>query len=111
MGKSHRHFVPLAYTLLIQPDVVEEKTQGGIILAESTRESDRNSRMTGTVLMISPAAFAGDHEVNKSSVEVGDRVLYRRYSGVKVEDRSADCEHPRVLVNDIDVLAKVVDDD
>ena len=108
---GNRHYVPLAYTLLVQPDVVEEKTKGGIILAESTRESDRNSRMTGTVLAISASAFAGDHEVNKSSVGVGDTVLYRRYSGVKVEDKNTECEHPRVLVNDIDVLAKVVEDE
>jgi co-chaperonin GroES (HSP10) len=107
---SSKHFIPLGYTVLVQPDPVDEKI-GSIVVVKETRESDMNARMTGEVLAISDAAFAGDHEVNKGKVAVGDRVLYRRYSGVKVEDRTDEIEQPRVLVNDIDILAKMIDDD
>ena len=63
-----------------------EKTKGGIILAEATREEEQYQGTVAYVLAVGPAAFQDD-ENNKFfgvSVKPGDWVMFSNYDGRKM---------------------------
>ena len=63
---------PLGEMVLVQMEAAPEKTQSGLLLPEEARE-----KMTvGLVIAVGPDA---------SLVAAGDRVIYRQYSGTKIE--------------------------
>ena len=64
---------PLGDMVLVQMEAAPEKTQSGLLLPEEARE-----KMTvGLVVAVGPDA--------SSLVSAGDRVIYRQYSGTKIE--------------------------
>lgn len=95
--------VPLLHTILIQPDSVETKTEGGIILPELVTDKERKAVEYGKVITVGPRAFI-DYGRDPTILKGGDRVSFARYSGKVIKD-SDDIEY--VLVNDIDILAKI----
>ena len=100
---------PLGFRVLIKADVVEEKTESGIILMSSTVEEERLAQMYGTVVAIGPTAwFAYDKKDNpdwKPWCEVGDRVSYAKFGGKFIKDPVTKEEY--VIVNDVDITARV----
>ena len=68
------NFKPLFDRVLIQREIVEEKTAGGIILAEESKENMRPH--IGNVLAIG-------EKVEK--VKISDRVYYSKYAGLEIE--------------------------
>jgi chaperonin GroES len=88
---ENTEFIPLFERVLIKPNVVETKTETGIILPVESRKRPNS----GTVVAIG-------HRVNANSecpVKVGDHVLYLRYSGMDVKVNS-DLHH-LVMANDL----------
>ena len=99
--------IPLGNKVLVKFDPVEEAaTESGIIIhTASTKEREYLAQTRGTVVAIGPEAWV-DVETNldlpwKHLIEVGTRVLFARYSGVKVEDSD---DSDRVM-NDHDIIA------
>jgi co-chaperonin GroES (HSP10) len=43
---------PCGHRVLIRPELVEEKTAGGIILATSAKEREQQATMRGTVVAV-----------------------------------------------------------
>ena len=84
--------IPCGGRILIKPDPVETKTKSGIVLAiDEKREG---------------AASDGKwKQVYEPYAKVGDRVQYRRYTGVIVEGETP--EETYLLMNDTDVLGRV----
>lgn len=74
--------IPLEYYVLIELDIVEERTKGGIILTHETRERETQSQASGRLRAVGPLAFIYDEE-NEVIPEVGDRVAFPKYSGLK----------------------------
>ena len=97
--------VPLLHTILIQPDSVETKTEGGIILPELVTDKERKAVEYGTVVTVGPRAFI-DYGSDPTILKGGDRVSFARYSGKVIKDSDGT---EFVLVNDIDILAKIED--
>lgn len=95
--------VPLLHTVLIKPDEVETKTTSGIIIPDLVTEKERKAMEYGTVVTVGPRAFI-DYGRDPTILKGGDRVSYARYSGKVIKDTDG-IEY--VLVNDIDILAKV----
>lgn len=95
---------PLGFRVLVTPDKTEEVTDGGIILHQATVQAERHASTTGTVKKVGPRAWTEEEE--GSRCEVGDRVLIRKYAGVRVEDE----EDSDILVNDQDIIARVNDE-
>jgi len=63
---------PLGDMVLVQMEAAPEKTQSGLLLPEEARE-----KMTvGLVISIGP---------DVEHISTGDRVIYRQYSGTKIE--------------------------
>ncbi len=67
-------FKPLYDRVLIERTAEQEKTAGGILLPDSAKEKPHE----GTVLEV------GDGGEKKLTVQVGDKVLFSKYSGTEV---------------------------
>lgn len=103
--KNNSGVYPTEFKVLIHPDIVDEKTKGGIILPKETQERDQYAAMTGTLVAVSPLAFtyANEGEWPKSDrPKPGDKVLFAKYAGAKVQGN--DGKDYRI-VNDKDVAA------
>ena len=66
---------PLADRVVIEPKAAEQKTAGGLIIPDTTKEKP----LEGVVLAVGP----GTSEV-KMEVKVGDKVLYGKYAGTEI---------------------------
>jgi chaperonin GroES len=93
--------LPTGGHVLISPDVVEQKTKGGIYLPDTTRDTEQRAATMGTVIAIGPGAWL-DLDEGQPWAEVGDHVSYARYAGVEMQGKD---EKSYVLINDNDILA------
>ena len=83
---------PMNGRVLVQPVKPGEQTKGGIIIPDTAKEKPRE----GKVIAVAEDAT--------EEVAVGDRVVYKEYSGS--EDKIDDEKH--VLLETDDLLAKFV---
>lgn len=99
---------PTEFNVLVLPDAVEERTAGGIIKPQDTREREQAAAIKGCIVAVSPLAFTyetwPDHARRPKA---GDRVLIAKYAGLTVE--GADGKHYRVL-KDKDVAALLIEE-
>jgi co-chaperonin GroES (HSP10) len=92
--------LPEGVKCLVKPDAVLDKTEGGIILPDSTKEDEKNATTKGTVLAIGPNA---DVVFEDGPLDIGDHIIYARYGGVLIERDDGDVR----CINDEDVIAKI----
>jgi chaperonin GroES len=103
MSKHPSGILPTEFKVLIEPETVEEKTKGGIILPDETKERDQFAQMKGTLVAVSPLAFTyADWASEDDKPKPGDKVLFAKYAGAKVT--GMDGREYR-LANDKDVAA------
>ena len=77
---SNPGLIPTADKILIEPMKVQEQTKGGLILATASLEKEQLAQTIGTVVaMGSTAKMCPELE----GVEIGDQVLFARYSGAE----------------------------
>ena len=69
-------FKPLADRVLIEPQAVEEKTAGGIIIPDTAKEKP----LTGVVV-----AVGNGNKDEPLTVKVDDFVMYGQYSGSEIK--------------------------
>lgn len=100
----------VGFRVVVKPDPIEEKTQGGIVLAINEK-MEKNACTSGVVVSVGPEAFRA---YNKAAgfaqyvpwVKVGDRISYAKYAGKWV-----DFEGEELLVlNDEDIVARLNSD-
>ncbi|HJS19784.1 MAG TPA: co-chaperone GroES [Anaerolineales bacterium] len=90
---------PLGGRVIVEPIEQEEMTAGGIILPETAKEKPQE----GKILAAGPGDRDEDGERIPMEVQVGDKVLYAKYSGteVKVDGRKL------LILRESDILAVV----
>jgi len=93
---------PLRNTVLVKLDDVAEKSTGGIILTQDTREKEKGIAMSGLLIKIGPNAWEDIGE-GAPQVQPGQRVRCVRYGGVMVKDPVSDEEFH--IMNDEDLIA------
>lgn len=71
---------PLADRVVVKPQAAEEKTKGGIFLPDTAKEKP----IEGTIVAVGPGRAADDGSIIKPEVQVGDKVLYGKYSGTEI---------------------------
>lgn len=98
--------LPIEYKCLISPKVVDEKTKGGIIIPDESKEREQFAQMEGELVACSPLAFTYDDWKDANPPKPGDRVLFAKYAGAKVTGK--DGKEYR-LVNDKDICAVLMD--
>jgi chaperonin GroES len=94
--------IPLLHTILVKPNNVETKTEGGIILPDMLTDKERKAVEVGVVVSIGPRAFI-DYGRSPDILSKGDTITYTRYAGKEIKDG----DDTYLLVNDIDVLALI----
>ena len=72
---------PLGGRVIVDPTEQEEMTAGGIILPETAKEKPQE----GKILAAGPGERDEDGERIPMDVQVGDKVLYAKYSGTEVK--------------------------
>ena len=90
---------PLNDRLVVQPAKPEEQTSIGILLPETAKEKPQQ----GKVVAAGPGARKEDGERVPLDVQVGDTVLYIKYSGTTVKRDGQDI----LILKETDVLAIV----
>ncbi|MEE2630253.1 MAG: co-chaperone GroES [Candidatus Thermoplasmatota archaeon] len=82
---------PIGEMVLLAMENAPEKTDSGLLLPEEAREKMN----VGLVEAVGPDA---------KSISVGDRVIYRQYSGTKIEWMGMDY----LLIQEEDIQARVM---
>ena len=85
---------PLADRVLIQPAAAEQKTAGGIIIPDTAKEKPQR----GTVVAIGPGK-----KDEPMTVNVGDLVLYGKYSGTEITIEG----HDYLIMRESDIVAVI----
>ncbi len=73
-------FRPLHDRVVVRRIEAEEKTAGGIIIPDTAKEKPQQ----GEVIAVGPGARDENGKVNPLDVQVGDRVLFGKWSGTEV---------------------------
>lgn len=97
--------LPFDVKVLVKPDPVEEKTAGGIILADALRDKQKYAATKAVLVAVGPNAFK-DWGSN-AAPKVGDRVLYAQYSG-KTHKGADGADYS--IMNDEDLIACITGD-
>ena len=96
--------IPTGGHLLVLPDKVEEKTEGGIYLPDTARDKEQAAATSGVLIAVGDSAWA-DLDDGSPWAIVGDRVTYGRYAGVTLTGKDG---VNYVLLNDNDILARLL---
>lgn len=103
--KNESGVCPTEYNALVKPKKAEEKSKGGIILPDESRDREQFAQMEGELVALSPLAFsyAGPSEWNGADKpKPGDRVLFAKYAGALI--RGKDGQDYRII-KDKDISA------
>jgi chaperonin GroES len=103
-GINQSGILPTGGHLLVLPDKVKEKTEGGIYLAQTTVEKEQQAATIGTLVAIGPSAWT-DLDDGSPWAMVGDKISYAKYAGVNMTGQD---DESYVLINDNDVLARLL---
>ncbi len=95
---------PTGFNVVVQPDPIEEKTAGGLLLPGDSIDAETRTQTMGSLVAVSPMAFRWpDWPEGSPLPQVGDRVMYQRYSGAssKVGDQD------QIVIKDEDIIAVI----
>lgn len=114
---------PSGDRVVIQPDAIEEVTEGGIVIATSVIESHQSAQSIGVLVAVGPDAFTHSVSITERYIDgawkpvertttgykedfaqVGDRVAFAKFGGLNVE--GADGLDYKVM-NDTDITGRV----
>ena len=90
---------PLGGRVIVEPIEQEEMTAGGIILPETAKEKPQE----GKILAVGSGDRKEDGERIPMEVQVGDKVLYAKYSGTEVKTDG----RKLLILRESDILAVV----
>ena len=73
-------FRPLHDRVVVRRVDAEEKTKGGIIIPDTAKEKPQE----GEVIAVGPGARDENGQIQALDVQVGDRILFGKWSGTEV---------------------------
>lgn len=92
---------PKGFALLVKPLEIEEKTQGGIVIAQSTLDKEQAAQAQG--VLIDKGSFAWNDEPEPRA-NMGEMVVFSRYKGEVLTGNDGDSYR---IINDKDVIAVI----
>ena len=98
---------PIGHRVLIKPKPVEETSKGGIILNENKGLAEAN-QIEGTLIAVGPNAWKAFDD-GEPWCEVGDKVLYARFSAKALICPKT--EEKLVMCLDDDIIARLLEDE
>jgi len=97
MASAKDKIQPLADRVVVQALEETEQMRGGLYIPDTAKEKP----MQGTIVAVGPGKLSDENERIKPDVEIGQKVLYGKYSGTEV---SVDGEEFLIL-RESDILA------
>lgn len=95
-------FRAVGHRILLLPDAVEERTEGGVILPQKAIKAEQDQAVVATVIEIGYDCWS---DKSTDYCSVGDRVLIGQYTG-KFHESPVDGKIYRFL-NDLDVISPI----
>ncbi len=74
----------IAGKYLVKPVAANEKTQGGIFIPDSAKETSTYGEVVLIGELLPPPTPKGD-EKKESGIKSGDKIIYGKYAGTKLE--------------------------
>ena len=99
MASAQDKIQPLADRVVVQPLEETEQMRGGLYIPDTAKEKP----MQGTIVAVGPGKLSDENERIAPDVEIGQKVLYGKYSGTEV---SVDGEDYLIL-RESDILAVI----
>ena len=97
---------PTGWRVVILPYRGAEKSKGGIVIAEQTRQREQVATVCGYVLAVGDLAYKDEAKFpNGAWCQKGDWVVFGRYAGARI---NIDGGEIRIL-NDDEILARIKD--
>ena len=96
---------PTGYRLIIKPRELENKTAGGIILTDESKEAAKFKCVVSKVISMGPECYKSLEKSSTIWCKEGDWVLTGKYVGLKVKHEGQEYS----LINDDEVVAVVLD--
>ena len=93
---------PLGNKIILESVSTEEKTKSGIIIPDTV---DKEKPEQGKVLAVGPGKVLENGQRSKIDVEVGDTVLFSKYSPTEIKID----EKEYLVVSDDDIMAVIED--
>ena len=93
---------PLGNKIILESVSTEEKTKSGIIIPDTV---DKEKPEQGKVLAVGPGKILENGQRSKIDVEVGDTVLFSKYSPTEIKID----EKEYLVVSDDDIMAVIED--
>ena len=95
---------PTGWRLLVLPFKMEEKTKGGIVLAETTLERQQVASQVGLVMAMGPQCYKDKERYPEGPwCKEKDWVMFARYAGSRIKIDGGEMR----LLNDDEVLATI----
>jgi len=91
--------IPLHDRIVIRPVVEEQVLSSGIVIPDTAKEKPQQ----GEAIAVGPGRLDDNGNRIRMDVEVGDRVLYAKYTGQEVKIDQEEL----IVIAEKDVLAKV----
>ena len=91
------NLIPLGDRVVLQRDVAEDKTAGGIVLPDSARDKPQR----GTVVAVGDGHVKSDGTRIELTVKAGDKVLFSSYAGEEISVGDEEF----LLLRESDILA------
>lgn len=108
--------IPLGARVLVQIRTTKQRTAGGIVLVEDSKETEKWNTQIAKIISLGPLAFC-NRETGKPWTEgmwagVGDFVRVPRWGGDRFEVKVPDQEESALFVifNDHEMIAKITGD-
>ncbi|RCS25259.1 co-chaperone GroES [Phyllobacterium salinisoli] len=95
-------FRPLHDRIVVRRVEAEEKTAGGIIIPDTAKEKPQE----GEVLAVGPGARDDSGQLQPLDVQVGDRILFGKWSGTEIKLNGEDL----LIMKEADVMGIVESD-
>jgi len=102
--EKFKDYSPSGYQVIVRLYTTPEKTAGGIIKPQKSRDEDKYNNYTGLVVSMGSAAYKGERfKFANSYCEVGDFIAFPRHSGHRLSWHGI----PLFSINDDAVLAVI----
>lgn len=101
-------FRVLGAMCVVLEDKLDEKTNSGIVLTQRKKQNANR----GTIISVGQGSRADDGTLIPMQVKVGDRVIYKSYSGIPivVDAKNRNNDNQLLILNERDVLAVLIDE-
>lgn len=110
-GENTSGVIPMQYKILVKVETAPERTKGGLIIPDTSKDNMQFEVTRGQIVAIGPAAFsdADQYPEGTPRPQLGDEIWFDKHSGTQMKDKTGRRVVWRVI-EDTDITGLVVRD-